>query len=366
MPSVQPDVRPLIWQDGKLLLLDQTLLPGEEIYRECTDAAQVAHAIRTMQVRGAPAIGIAAAYGMALCARACRAEPAAVQLQVLGECARTLAATRPTAVNLFWAIERMQVKLEGEPGGSSLAEAMAEEAQRIEQEEVEACRRIGGYGADLLPPQARVLTHCNAGALATGGYGTALGVVRAGWEQGKVSHVWADETRPLLQGARLTMWELMKAGIPATLIVDSAAASVIAGGQVDAIVVGADRVARNGDVANKIGTYMLAVLARRHQVPFYVAAPTSTVDLRLDAGDEIPIEERNAEEVSAPAGVASAPAGAHVYNPAFDVTPGDLVTAIITERGVVRPAYSANWNAIGLEPPATRTGTLAPSHTRKG
>jgi len=350
------EVRPMIWEGDRLRLLDQSLLPGEEIYLDCTEAEQIRDAIVQMRVRGAPAIGIAAAYGMALCARATISLAPEHQRRALQDCARSLAATRPTAVNLFWAIERMQVQMSGAPRPpAELAEVLTAEAVRIEQEEVAACYQIGRYGAELLPAAARVLTHCNAGALATGGYGTALGVIRAGWEQGKVSRVWADETRPLLQGARLTMWELMKVGIPATLVVDSAAGFLMARGLVDAVVVGADRIACDGDVANKIGTYPLAVLAHRHGLPFYVAAPTSTVDVRLEGGEEIPIEERNPEEVTAPGGVASAPAGAEAFNPAFDVTPGTLITAIITERGVARPPYTVCWSRLGLNlPPPTQ------------
>jgi len=360
MGHQETEVRPLIWEGDRLRLLDQSLLPGDEIYIDCTEPEQVADAIVQMRVRGAPAIGIAAAYALALCARAGVALGPPVQSERLGQCARLLAATRPTAVNLFWAIERMQVQMAGGPYNPQvLAERMAQEAVRIEHEEVAACHRIGELGAALLPEGARVLTHCNAGALATGGYGTALGVIRAGWAAGKVAQVWADETRPLLQGARLTMWELMKEGIPATLIVDAAAGLVMARGLVDAVLVGADRIASNGDTANKIGTYPVAVLAHRHGIPCYVAAPTSTVDVRLEAGGEIPIEERNPEEVTAPAGVNSAPEGAAAFNPAFDLTPGTLVSAIITERGVARPPYREAWAALGLALPPERPERMA-------
>ncbi len=296
-------------EDDAVVVLDQRRLPGEEVDLRCRTTADVADAIRTLAVRGAPAIGIAAAYGMALAAE--RGEDVDAALE-------TLAASRPTAVNLRWALEAMR------------DEPTRERAERIHADEVERCRRMGSHAVELFPEGARVLTHCNAGGLATGGYGTALGAVRAAFEAGRVSHVWVDETRPLLQGGRLTAWELEQLGIPHAVITDGAAASFMARGQVDVIVTGADRIAANGDTANKIGTYGLAVLAAHHGLPLVVVAPTSTLDPSAATGAEIPIEERDPGEVSS-----RFPA----RNPAFDVTPGDLVSAIVTERGVHRPPF---------------------------
>ena len=299
-------------EDDAVVVLDQRRLPKEEVELRCASSAEVAHAIRTLAVRGAPAIGIAAAYGYALAARRGEDLDAAVA---------TLAASRPTAVNLAWALGEMQ-RYHGDA---------AERAHELHREEVERCRRMAEHAATLLEPGTRALTHCNAGGLATGGYGTAVGALRAAWEQGLLTHVLVDETRPLLQGARLTAWELEEAGIPHTVIADSAAGLMIARGEVDAVLTGADRIAANGDTANKIGTYTLAVLAAHHGIPLYVVAPSSTVDLATPTGAEIPIEERAGDEVTA-----RFPA----RNPAFDVTPGDLIAAIVTEHGIHRAPYS--------------------------
>lgn len=336
------------WQDGRLVLLDQTLLPGQEVYREYTDHREVARAIVDMVVRGAPAIGVTAGYAVALAARElARSSPEAFGTG-LDEACRLLAGTRPTAVNLFWAIDRMRRRAAlcgGEPP-ARVAEALEAEARAIASEDVEANRRMGRLGAGLLPDPCTVLTHCNAGALATAGYGTALGIVRAAVEAGKRVQVIADETRPLLQGARLTAWELRKDGIPVTVIADNMAGYRLRQGGVDAVVVGADRIARNGDVANKIGTYGLSVLARENAVPFYVAAPLSTIDFALSTGDEIPIEERDAAEVACCGGRRVAPEGVPVWNPAFDVTPAAHVAAIVTERGIARPPYGESLAAL--------------------
>jgi methylthioribose-1-phosphate isomerase len=327
------------YEDGAVLLLDQRRLPAEEVYLRCADATAVAQGIREMAVRGAPAIGVAAAFGIALGMSDGAGDPAR-QRQRLERLSDELRATRPTAVNLFWAIERMRARFAAaEAAGAPVAEALLDEARRIKQEDIAACRRMGELGAELLPERARVLTHCNAGALATAGYGTALGVVRSAAAQGKLVAVFADETRPFLQGARLTAWELQQDGIPATLIADSMAGHFMARGEVNAVVVGADRIARNGDVANKIGTYSLAVLAKENGIPFYVIAPVSTIDLATESGASIPIEERGAEEVTHHAGRRVAPEGIGVRNPAFDVTPHRYVSAIVCERGVARPPY---------------------------
>jgi methylthioribose-1-phosphate isomerase len=340
------EVEPIRWADGRLLLLDQSRLPLQEVWLELVDVAEVAAAIKDMRVRGAPAIGVTAAYGVALAARASQARDMAAFQEDLERAIALLRATRPTAVNLFWALERMRAAAAGcrtpdEARARLLAEAMA-----IQMQDVEANRRIGRLGAELVPDGATVLTHCNAGALATAGYGTALGVIRAAREAGKQVRVVADETRPLLQGARLTAWELARDGIPVTVIADGAAGSLMRRGLITCVVVGADRIAANGDVANKIGTYQVAVLAREHGVPFYVAAPTSTLDLSLASGDEIPIEERRPEEVTHLQGVPIAPEGVDVLNPAFDVTPAAYITAIITERGVARPPYETSLRAL--------------------
>jgi methylthioribose-1-phosphate isomerase len=328
------------WEDGAVVMIDQRRLPAETVTLRCRDHREVAAAIKDMAIRGAPAIGVAAALGLALGVRTSGTDGGALRGEFDEMCA-TFAATRPTAVNLFWAIERMRRRFEGlaTTGGEALRDALLAEALAIQAEDVAACRRIGDLGAELLPANARVLTHCNAGALATAGYGTALGVVRSAARLGKLERVYAGETRPWLQGARLTAWELLQDGIPTTVIADNMAGHLMARREIDAVVVGADRIAANGDVANKIGTYTVAVLAKEHALPFYVAAPVSTFDLRTPTGAEIPIEERPAEEVTHIAGRRVAAEGAGVRNPAFDVTPHRHVTAIVCERGVARPPY---------------------------
>ncbi|MGE5700755.1 MAG: S-methyl-5-thioribose-1-phosphate isomerase [Deltaproteobacteria bacterium] len=332
--------RTLEWTGDALLLLDQRALPAEETILRYTDAAGVAGAISTMVVRGAPAIGVAAAFGLALSVRSAALENRPWRT-AFRDAADMLGATRPTAVNLFWAIERMRRAAEMQPDDPEEAGRMLErEAVAICEEDVDANRRMGEHGAALIPDDSSVLTHCNAGALATAGYGTALGVVRAAVSAGRRVHVFVDETRPFLQGARLTAWELMKDGIPCTLVTDNMAAKLMRDGRVQAAIVGADRIARNGDVANKIGTYGVAVLCRAHKVPFYVAAPCSTIDPSMRTGKEIPIEERNGSEVSHLMGKRVAPEGVAVYNPAFDVTPARYVSAIVTEKGVLRPPFS--------------------------
>jgi methylthioribose-1-phosphate isomerase len=350
-----PDVVSTVtWDDGAVVMIDQRRLPGEEVYLRCRDPHEVARAIKDMAIRGAPAIGVAAAFAIALCARNSKAEGAPLRAELDSIC-ETLRATRPTAVNLFWAIERMRRRLEVETarGGSSVRDALLEEALAIHAEDVAACRRMGDLGAALLPANARVLTHCNAGALATAGYGTALGVIRSAARDGKIRQVFADETRPYLQGARLTAWELMRDGIPTTLIADNMAGHMMATGQVDAVIVGADRIAANGDVANKIGTYTLAVLAKENGVAFYVAAPVSSFDLATPSGDRIPIEERPADEITHHGGRRLAPEGVSVRNPAFDVTPHRYVTAIVCERGVARAPYALSLQALVAAQPAT-------------
>ena len=329
------------WQDGEVVLIDQRRLPAEQVMIRCRDHSQVAAAIRDMAIRGAPAIGVAAALGIALGVRSTTAEGPALRAEFDRIC-EELAATRPTAVNLFWAIARMRGRFEMEHarGGAALRQALLDEARALQAEDLAACRRMGDIGAELIPSRARLLTHCNAGALATAGYGTALGVIRSAARQGKVANVFADETRPYLQGARLTAWELAQDGIATTLIADSMAGHLMARGEVDAVIVGADRIAANGDVANKIGTYTVAVLARENNLPFYVAAPVSTIDLATPSGSAIPIEERGAEEVTHHGGRRMAPEGVAVRNPAFDVTPHRYVSAIITEEGIARAPYA--------------------------
>ena len=333
------------------MILDQRRLPGEEAYLTCREPGEVAAAIREMAIRGAPAIGVAAAMGVALAAWRSSVEGTELRREVERACDE-LGATRPTAVNLFWAIDRMKRRFEGESarGGPSLRHALVAEALAVQSEDVAACRRMGDIGAALLPERARLLTHCNAGALATAGYGTALGVIRSAAREGKVENVFADETRPYLQGARLTAWELTRDGIPTTLIADTMAGHLMSRGEVDAVIVGADRIAANGDVANKIGTYSLAVLARENGVPFYVVAPVSTFDLSIPSGEQIPIEERPIEEVTHHGGRRLAPEGVRVRNPAFDVTPARFVTAIVCERGVARPPYAESLPALGRPP----------------
>jgi len=326
-------------REGKVRLIDQTLLPTELAHIACDDTELLWEAIRMLRVRGAPALGIAGAMGVVLGVRDTPAGTGEELVREVDEVASYLATSRPTAVNLFWALDRMKAKareLAGEPVDEMLAGLLAE-ALLVQKEDQDVCREMGRNGAALLPDEATILTHCNAGGLATADYGTALGVLYAAKEVGKKITAYADETRPLLQGARLTAWELVQAGIPTTVICDNMAAVVLRDKKIDAVIVGADRIARNGDVANKIGTYGLSVLAREHGVPFYVAAPASTFDLTLASGAGIPIEERPADEVAKPFGCVTVPEGAEVYNPAFDVTPAANVTAIITERGVLRP-----------------------------
>ncbi len=335
-------MRPILWCEDHVRLIDQTVLPGREEWLTCRSARDVAEAIRSMKIRGAPAIGIAAAYGVALAALGSRATEVSTLHAELEEASRLLASTRPTAVNLFWALERMRKAWSQEPEVPSLQRAVVARARALAAEDEQMCRDIGRHGASLVPAGARILTHCNAGALATGDYGTALGVVRAAHEAGRVELVWVDETRPFLQGARLTAWELMQDGVPCRLICDNMAGHFMQRGQVDLVVVGADRITARGDVANKIGTYSVAVLCREHGIPFYVAAPYSTIDASLRDGADIPIEERSADEVTEIAGRRIAPMGIAVANPAFDVTPARLVSAIITERGVFRPPYDAS------------------------
>ena len=335
-------IAPVRWAGDRLLLLDQTRLPREELTREFARWEDVAEAIRTLVVRGAPAIGVTAAFGVALAARQSRATTFDSLLADIETAIKGLAATRPTAVNLFWALDRMRSTLLAGRAMSvdAIRSRLLAEAQAILDEDVAANRAMGDHGATLVPSGARILTHCNAGALATAGYGTALGVVRSAHAQGKVALVWVDETRPVMQGSRLTAWECVRDGIPHRLVADVVAASLMGRGQVDLVVTGADRIAANGDTANKIGTYALAVLAHHHHVPFYVAAPFSTIDPRLASGAEIPIEERDPAEVRRVGATVTAPEASPVFNPAFDVTPSELIAAIITERGVFRAPYS--------------------------
>ena len=342
------------WTEEGVRLIDQTRLPTEEVYRTCRDYREVAEAIRAMVIRGAPAIGIAAAMGMALGVRDSAARTVAELRAEFETIAETISRTRPTAVNLFWAVKRMREVFErslAHEGGeaeklAAVQARLVEEAQGILAEDIAANEAMGRHGAALLPQAGTVLTHCNAGALATGGYGTALGVIRAAVAAGKKIKVFADETRPFLQGARLTAWELAKDDIPVTLITDNMAGHFMQQGEIQAVIVGADRIAANGDVANKIGTYTLAVLAKENGIPFYVAAPLSTVDLNIASGDAIPIEERSAREVTHWAGVATAPEGIEARHPAFDVTPHRYVTAVITERGVARVPYTESLKAL--------------------
>ncbi|MEW6661259.1 MAG: S-methyl-5-thioribose-1-phosphate isomerase [Bacillota bacterium] len=332
----------IIWEKGSLKLLDQTRLPAEVTYLECCDYRQVAAAIRRLQVRGAPAIGIAAAYGFVLGAAEYQGESFSNFAHNVREVAKELASTRPTAVNLFWALERMLARLTKIEGlaPDRWVPALEEEALAIHREDLEMNRQIGWWGNQVIEAGAQILTHCNAGALATGGYGTALGVIRAAHQAGKNISVYACETRPLLQGARLTAWELMQDQIPVTLIADNMAGYLLQQGKISLVVVGADRIAVNGDVANKIGTYSLAVLAHHHQVPFYIAAPVSTFDFKIMSGRDIPIEERSPEEICILGNSAIAPPGVPVYNPAFDITPSRYVTGYITDRGILKPPFT--------------------------
>jgi methylthioribose-1-phosphate isomerase len=339
-------VRTVEWRNGAVVMIDQRLLPAQEVYRVYRDYREVARAIKDMVVRGAPAIGVAAAFGIALGMARARGNP----VRAFERICETFAATRPTAVNLFWAIERMQRAFTRvrDRRSEEIADALLREARAIHREDIAANRALGKHGAALIPKDAQILTHCNAGALATAGYGTALGVVRAAHEAGKRISVLATETRPFLQGARLTAWELKKEHIPVTLITDNMAGHFMRSGDVSCVVVGADRIAANGDVANKIGTYTLAVVAKRHGLPFFVAAPTSTIDLSCPRGEKIPIENRNPREVTHIGDRQIAPTGITVANPAFDVTPHELVTAIITERGVAKAPYRTSLRRVVL------------------
>jgi methylthioribose-1-phosphate isomerase len=337
-------IKTLEWTNSGVRFIDQTKLPMEEVYVTCRTYQEVATAIRDMIVRGAPAIGVAAAMGIALGVQQSAAKDVASLRLDFEQIAKTIGETRPTAVNLFWAIERMK-KTFASPRAQNVPEikaALVREAQQMYVEDIAANQAMGQHGATLMPASGGVLTHCNAGGLATCGYGTALGVIRAAVASGKKIHVYADETRPFLQGSRLTAWELMKDGIPTTVIADNMAGAMMKQGKIAAAVVGADRIAANGDVANKIGTYTVAVLAKEHGIPFYVAAPWSTVDMNTPDGDQIPIEQRSAKEVTHHAGKQVAPDGVLVENPAFDVTPNKYVTAIITERGIARAPYDAS------------------------
>jgi len=332
------------WQPDAVVMIDQRKLPGQEVYVTCKSANEVARAIKTMVIRGAPAIGVAAAMGIALGMSRSKAKGTRQFAVEFNKLCDLMAATRPTAVNLFWAIDRMKKTFgAAAQAGKSVEEIKADlvkDANAIHDEDLASCREMGRFGAELVPSGARILTHCNAGALATAGYGTALGVIRAAAEQGKVTQVFADETRPFLQGARLTAWELIRDGVPTTVITESMAGPLMQRGGIDFIVVGADRIAANGDFANKIGTYTVAMMAAAHNVPFYVAAPLSSIDLATSDGDAIPIEQRNAREVTHLGSTQLAPDGASVWNPAFDVTPHRLVAGIITERGVARAPYT--------------------------
>jgi len=343
-------IHPVTRTEHGVRMLDQRRLPREEVWVDLDTPEEVAGAIRAMVVRGAPAIGISAAFGIALAATAAAADDARRFDERLGEACRVLEAARPTAVNLHWAVERMRrtARALRETGADSagVARGLEEEARRIWREDLDACLAMGRHGAALVPDTATVLTHCNAGGLATAGFGTALGVIRAAVSAGKRVRVFADETRPFLQGARLTAWELLRDGIDTTLIADVSAGSLMRAGEVDLVVVGADRVARNGDTANKIGTYSVAVLARENGIPFYVAAPLSTIDFDCPDGDAIPIEERDPAEVTTLFGTPVAPEGVRVRNPAFDVTPARYIAAIVTERGVARPPFAASLAAL--------------------
>jgi len=338
--------RAIEWLDGKLRILDQSKLPEEQIFADLDNYHDVVLAIKEMRVRGAPAIGVAAAYGIALGASGIKTANKDEFLAQLNQVMQTFTASRPTAVNLFQSIDRMKKAARGD-GVTEIKNSLVNEAKRIHQEEITATKQLSQLGAELIKDGSTLLTHCNAGPLATAGYGTALGVIKAAKEQGKRVSVFATETRPLLQGARLTTWELRQEGIPVTLITDSMAGYFMQQKKIDCVIVGADRIAANGDVANKIGTYTLAVLAKESKIPFYVAAPTSTIDLSLSSGDKIPVEERSPEEVTHIQGVAIAPEGIDVANPAFDITPNQYISAIITERGIIRKPYTEGLKEMG-------------------
>jgi len=340
-PQSPNPVYPIIWQEDTVVLIDQTQLPGKYTTVAITDYQEMAKAIKTMIVRGAPAIGIAAAYGMYLGARDIQTTDRDSFLSQLEEIAQQLRQTRPTAVNLFWAIAKMLQTAKETPGSvEQLRVSLLTTAQAIQAEDLQTCQAIGDHGLAVLPSEPKqlsLLTHCNAGALATAGYGTALGVVRSAWREGRLNRVYADETRPRLQGAKLTSWECVQEGIPVTVITDNMAAHCMKQGLINAVVVGADRITANGDAANKIGTYSLAIVAQAHHIPFFVAAPLSTVDFKLATGREIPIEERHPSEIYQVGETRLCPEGVEFYNPAFDVTPAELITAIITEKGAVAP-----------------------------
>jgi len=339
-------LRTIEWLDGKIRILDQSQLPREQTFADLDNYHDVVLAIKKMRVRGAPAIGVAVAYGIALGASSIKTANKDEFLAQLNQVMQAFAASRPTAVNLFQAINRMKKAARGD-GVAEMKKSLINEAKRIHQEEVAATKQLSQLGAELIQDGFTVLTHCNAGPLATAGYGTALGVIKAAQEQGKKVSVFVTETRPLLQGARLTTWELMQEGIPVTLITDSMAGYFMRRGEIDCVIVGADRIAANGYTANKIGTYTLAVLANAHGIPFYVAAPTTTIDLSLTSGYQIPIEERSPEEVTHIQGVAIAPEGVRAANPAFDITPSQYITAIITEKGIIREPYTEGLKEIG-------------------
>ena len=338
------EIRPIEWANGTLRLLDQTRLPSEEVIVEAHGYLEAVNAIKTMQVRGAPAIGVTAAYAVAMAARDLDITDKTAFMQRLEETGVTIKAARPTAVNLMWAVDRMVGIANSESDTNSIKQRLLTEAIAMEKEDEVINRQMGDHGKDLIPEGGSVLTHCNAGALATAAFGTAVGVIRANWENGKHFSVFNTETRPFLQGARLTAWEFQKLGIPSTLVVDSAAGMLMRRGEIGCVITGADRIAANGDTANKIGTYTLAVLAKENGIPFYVAAPISTVDLSLSNGDQIEIEERSSDEVTEFRGVQIAPEGVEAYNPGFDVTPAKYVNAIITEAGIARPPFNESLN----------------------
>jgi methylthioribose-1-phosphate isomerase len=341
MSCISSPINPVIWQEDRVLLIDQTRLPHEYAVVEIRSAEEMAKAIITMIVRGAPAIGVAAAYGLYLGAKAIKTDQVPQFLQQLATVAQRLRETRPTAVNLFWAIARMLETAHQTPGSvAAIKQQLLITAQAIQSEDLQTCQAIGANGLAFLPVNPNkltILTHCNAGALATAGYGTALGVIRSAWSAGRLAQVYADETRPRLQGAKLTAWECVQEGIPVTVITDNMAAHCMKLGLIDVVVVGADRIAANGDAANKIGTYGLAVISKAHNVPFYVAAPLSTIDFELSHGDQIPIEERDPVEIYQVGTTQICPEGVSYYNPAFDVTPAHLIAGIITEKGTFKP-----------------------------
>ena len=338
------EIRPIEWANGTLRLLDQTRLPSEEVIVEAHGYLEAVNAIKTMQVRGAPAIGVTAAYAVAMAARDLDITDKTAFMQRLEETGVIIKAARPTAVNLMWAVDRMVGIANSESDTNSIKQRLLTEAIAMEKEDEVINRQMGDHGKDLIPEGGSVLTHCNAGALATAAFGTAVGVIRANWENGKHFSVFNTETRPFLQGARLTAWEFQKLGIPSTLVVDSAAGMLMRRGEIGCVITGADRIAANGDTANKIGTYTLAVLAKENGIPFYVAAPISTVDMSLSDGDQIEIEERSSDEVTEFRGVKIAPEGVEAYNPGFDVTPAKYVSAIITESGIARPPFNESLN----------------------